>query len=69
MNQEQRDRAIEVEIDRERLRRALATTAGFLAEGTHPEWETPEQVSPGCMSNARLTATPANANSTPVDDP
>ena len=45
MNQEQRDRAIEVEIDRERLRRALATTAGFLAEGTHPEWETPDQVS------------------------
>jgi hypothetical protein len=45
MNQEQRDRAIEVEIDRERLGRALATTAGFLAEGTHPEWETSDQVS------------------------
>jgi hypothetical protein len=45
MNQEQRDRAIDVEIDRERLGRALATTAGFLAEGTHPEWYTPERVS------------------------
>ena len=45
MNQEQRDRAIEEKIDRERLGRALATTAGFLAEGIHPEWETPEQVS------------------------
>jgi predicted transcriptional regulator len=37
--------AIEEKIERERLGRALATTAGFLAEGTHPEWETPEQVS------------------------
>jgi hypothetical protein len=37
--------AIEEKIDRDRLGRALATTAGFLAEGTHPEWETPEQVS------------------------
>jgi hypothetical protein len=45
MNQEQRDRATEEKIDRERLGRALATTAGFLAEGAHPEWETPEQVS------------------------
>jgi hypothetical protein len=45
MNQEQRDRAIEEKIDRQRLGRALATTAGFLAEGAHPEWETPEQVS------------------------
>jgi hypothetical protein len=45
MNQEQWDRAIEEKIDRKRLGRALATTAGFLAEGTHPEWETPEQVS------------------------
>lgn len=45
MNQEQRDRAIEEKIDRERLGRALAATAGFLAEGTHPEWGTPEQVS------------------------
>ena len=45
MNQEQQDRAIEEKINRERLWRALATTQGFLAEGTHPEWETPEQVS------------------------
>ena len=45
MNQEQRDRAIEEKIDRKRLGRALAATAGFLSEGTHPEWETPEQVS------------------------
>ena len=45
MNQEQRGRAIEEKIDRERLGRALTTTQGFLAEGTHPEWETPEQVS------------------------
>ena len=45
MNQKQRDRAIEEKIDRERLGRAHATTAGFLAEGNHPEWETPEQVS------------------------
>jgi hypothetical protein len=45
MNQEQRDRATEEKIDRERLGRALATTAGFLAEGSHPEWGTPEQVS------------------------
>jgi hypothetical protein len=45
MNQEQRDRATEEKIDRERLGRALATTAGFLAEGGHPEWENPEQVS------------------------
>jgi hypothetical protein len=37
--------AVEEKIDRERLGRALATTAGFLAEGTHPEWETPQQVS------------------------
>jgi predicted transcriptional regulator len=37
--------AIEEKIERERLGRALATTAGFLPEGTHPEWETPEQVS------------------------
>jgi hypothetical protein len=45
MNQEQRDRAIEEKIERKRLGRALATTAGFLAEGTHSECETPEQVS------------------------
>jgi hypothetical protein len=45
MNQDQRDRAFEEKIDRERLGRALATTAGFLAQGIHPEWETPEQVS------------------------
>ena len=38
-------RAVEEKIDRERLGRALATTAGFLAEETHPEWGTPEQVS------------------------
>jgi predicted transcriptional regulator len=37
--------AVEEKIDRERLGKALATTGGFLAEGTHPEWETPEQVS------------------------
>jgi metal-responsive CopG/Arc/MetJ family transcriptional regulator len=37
--------AVEEKISRERLGRALATTAGFLAEETHPEWETPEQVS------------------------
>lgn len=37
--------AVEEKIGRERLDRALTTTAGFLAEGTHPEWETPEQVS------------------------
>jgi metal-responsive CopG/Arc/MetJ family transcriptional regulator len=37
--------AVEEKIGRERLGRALATTAGFLAEETHPEWETPEQVS------------------------
>ena len=38
-------RAVDEKIGRERLGRALATTAGFLAEETHPEWETPEQVS------------------------
>jgi hypothetical protein len=37
--------AVEEKIGRERLGRALATTAGFLAEETHPEWGTPEQVS------------------------
>jgi metal-responsive CopG/Arc/MetJ family transcriptional regulator len=37
--------AVEEKIGRERLGRALAKTAGFLTEGTHPEWETPEQVS------------------------
>ena len=37
--------AVEEKICRERLDRALTTTAGFLPEGTHPEWETPEQVS------------------------
>jgi metal-responsive CopG/Arc/MetJ family transcriptional regulator len=37
--------AVEEKIDRERLGRALASTAGFLAKETHPEWETPEQVS------------------------
>jgi hypothetical protein len=37
--------AVEEKLDRERLGRALATTAGFLPEGTHPEWETPQQVS------------------------
>ena len=45
MNQEQRDRAIEEKIERERLGRALATTAGFLAEEAHPERKTSEQVS------------------------
>ena len=45
MNQEQRDRTIQEKMDRERLGRALATTAGFLTAGAHPEWETPEQVS------------------------
>ena len=37
--------AVEEKIDRERLGKALTTTAGFLAGETHPEWETPEQVS------------------------
>ena len=37
--------AIEEKLERERLGRALPTTAGFLAKGTHPEWGTPEQVS------------------------
>ena len=37
--------AIEEKIERERLGRALTATAGFLPEGSHPEWETPEQVS------------------------
>ena len=37
--------AVEEKVGRERLGRALASTAGFLAEETHPEWETPEQVS------------------------
>jgi metal-responsive CopG/Arc/MetJ family transcriptional regulator len=37
--------AVKEKISRERLRRALTTTAGFLAGETRPEWETPEQVS------------------------
>ena len=37
--------AVEEKTGREQLGRALATTAGFLAGETHPEWETPEQVS------------------------
>ena len=37
--------AVEEKIDREQLGNALTTTAGFLAGETHPEWETPEQVS------------------------
>jgi len=37
--------AIEEKIDRERSSEPLAPTAGFLSEGTHPEWETPEHVS------------------------
>lgn len=37
--------AVEEKFGRERLGRALATTAGFLAGETHPEWQTPEQVS------------------------
>lgn len=36
--------AVAEKISRERLDRALATTAGFLSEGTHPEWKTPQQV-------------------------
>jgi hypothetical protein len=37
--------AVEEKMSRERLGRALATTAGFLNGETHPVWETPEQVS------------------------
>jgi predicted transcriptional regulator len=37
--------AVKEKIDRERLGRALATTEGFLAGETHPDWETPEEVS------------------------
>lgn len=37
--------AVEEKIGRERLRGALATTAGFPAGATDPEWGTQEQVS------------------------
>ena len=60
--------AVEEKIGRERLGRALATTAGFLAEGTHPEWETPEQVS-AWVHELRSLDSVANASSTVMDDP
>ena len=37
--------AVTEKVERERLGRALARTAGFLAPDAHPEWETPESVS------------------------
>jgi hypothetical protein len=37
--------AVEVKFGGERLGKVLATTAGYLNEGSHPEWETPQQVS------------------------
>ena len=37
--------AVAEKVGRERLGRALATSAGFLAGETPPQWETPEQVS------------------------
>ena len=37
--------AVTEKVERERLGRALERTAGFLAPGAHPEWETPERVS------------------------
>jgi Arc/MetJ-type ribon-helix-helix transcriptional regulator len=35
--------AVEERIKRERLRKALATTAGMLKDDYPPEWETPEK--------------------------
>ena len=60
--------AIEEKIERERLGSALATTAGFLAEGTHPEWETPEHVS-AWVHELRSLDSVANASSTIMVDP
>jgi metal-responsive CopG/Arc/MetJ family transcriptional regulator len=37
--------AVMEKVRRERLGRALAATAGFLALEAHPEWATPEAVS------------------------
>ncbi|MGH2617603.1 MAG: hypothetical protein ACRDJC_20410 [Thermomicrobiales bacterium] len=37
--------AVAEKLERERLGRALAETAGFLADDAHPEWSTPEKVS------------------------
>ena len=37
--------AVAEKVERERLGRALAATAGFLAEDAHPEWSTPEDTS------------------------
>jgi hypothetical protein len=60
--------AVEEKIDRERLGKALSTTGGFLAEGTHPEWETPEQVS-AWVHELRSLDSVANASSTIMVDP
>lgn len=46
--------AIREKLEREQLGRALERTAGFLAPGSHPEWETPEQVS-AWVRNLRAT--------------
>jgi hypothetical protein len=37
--------AVEDKVERERLGCARKRTAGFLAPGAHPEWDTPESVS------------------------
>jgi predicted transcriptional regulator len=37
--------AVAEKLERERLGRALAATAGFLERDAHPEWQTPEDVS------------------------
>ena len=37
--------AVAEKLEQERLGRALARTAGFLAPDAHPEWDTPANVS------------------------
>ena len=37
--------AVEEKVERERLGRALAETAGSLAAEDYPEWDTPEKIS------------------------
>jgi predicted transcriptional regulator len=37
--------AVTEKLDRARLERALARTAGFIPDKAHPEWQTPEMVS------------------------
>ena len=37
--------AVAEKLERELLRRALAGTAGALANHTHPEWDTPDKIS------------------------